>query len=71
MRLNKLNYIYNMMKLIKILSLNIILVFAVSCKTNKYSFLNKYPIKNLPLIDSTNFSNHVEGKLLNKKQQLQ
>lgn len=60
-----------MMKLIKILSLNIILVFAVSCKTNKYSFLNKYPIKNLPLIDSTNFSNHVEGKLLNKKQQLQ
>lgn len=41
----------------------------VSCKSNKYSFLNEYPAKTVPLVDSTNFSNHVETKLLTKTQQ--
>ena len=40
-----------------------------SCKTNKYSFLNKYPQKTLPYTDSTNFNNHIEGKLLSDKEQ--
>lgn len=40
-----------------------------SCKSNKYSFLNEYPAKTVPLVDSTNFSNHVETKLLTKVQQ--
>jgi len=58
-----------MMKLNKILILCVLFVFTMSCKTNKYSFLTKYPVKFLPHIDSTNFSNHVEGKLLTQKEQ--
>lgn len=69
MRLNKLNYIYNMIKLTKITSFCIVFLLIMSCKTNKYSFLNKYPVKTLPHTDSTSFSNHLEGELLNKKQQ--
>jgi hypothetical protein len=58
------------MKFLKKLTLiAVLLMLAASCKTNKYSFLNNYPEKVLPVIDSTNFSNHVETKLLNKKQQ--
>jgi len=70
MLLNKLNYLYHMMNLTKIISFSLVFLFVISCKTNEYSFLSKYPVKDLPVIDSTNFSNHVEGKLLNKKQQL-
>lgn len=58
-----------MNKLNKIIAFLIVLVITVSCKTNKYSFLKKYPVENLPVTDSTNFSNHVEGELLTKKEQ--
>ena len=58
-----------MIKSTKIIAFFTILVITISCKTNKYSFLNKYPVKNLPITDSTNFSNHVEGKLLTKEEQ--
>lgn len=57
------------MKLLKTLLISIGLLAVVSCKTNEYSFLKEYPKVTLPVIDSTNFSNHVEGKLLNRKQQ--
>ncbi|TYQ00357.1 hypothetical protein C7447_101969 [Tenacibaculum adriaticum] len=54
----------------KILALLTLFIFILSCKTNSYSFLNSYPTKILPVVDSTNFSNHVEGKLLSKKEQV-
>ncbi|MDY0780797.1 hypothetical protein [Tenacibaculum sp. IB213877] len=58
------------MRKIKNLMAIVVLVTAItSCKTNKYSFLSNYPVKTVPVIDSTNFSNHVEGKLLSKKEQ--
>lgn len=47
----------------------ILLLITLSCKTNKYSFLNQYPVKQAPIVDSTNFSNHAEGKLLTKEEQ--
>ncbi|WP_028891316.1 hypothetical protein [Tenacibaculum sp. 47A_GOM-205m] len=53
----------------KILLFVAVIATAVSCKSNKYSFLNEYPTKTVPLTDSTNFSNHAEGKLLTKSQQ--
>ena len=52
----------------KIAILLTIVVIGLSCKTNKYSFLNTYPEKSLPIIDSTNFSNHAEDKLLSKEE---
>lgn len=58
-----------MKNFVKTLTIVALLISSVACKTNKYSFVNEYPVKNLPLIDSTNFSNHVEGKLLNKQEQ--
>jgi len=58
-----------MIKLKKILPLFIAFILVISCKTNKFSFLDDYPVKNIPLVDSTSFSNHIEGKLLNKKEQ--
>jgi len=58
------------MKFIKlILVLTITTITITSCKTNEHSFLKEYSTKNLPVIDTTSFSNHVEGKLLTKKQQ--
>ncbi|KAF9658899.1 hypothetical protein ABHQ57_00320 [Tenacibaculum sp. ZH5_bin.1] len=54
---------------IKLILFVAIITSMTSCKANKYSFLNDYPTKNVPLVDSTNFSNHVEGKLLTKPQQ--
>ena len=48
-----------------------VIITTASCKTNEFSFLKEYKSESLPVIDSTNFSNHVEGKLLNKKQQKQ
>ena len=53
----------------KIILFVAVITSMTSCKANKYSFLNDYPTKNVPLVDSTNFSNHVEGKLLTKPQQ--
>lgn len=58
-----------MKNIFKTATLVALLVVGIACKTNKYSFVNEYPVKNLPLVDSTNFSNHVEGKLLNKQEQ--
>ncbi len=58
-----------MKSIYKSLTLIVFLIVGIACKTNKYSFVNEYPIKQLPLIDSTNFSNHVEGKLLSKEEQ--
>ncbi len=58
-----------MKNILKPLILILFLIGAIACKTNKYSFVNEYPVKHLPLIDSTNFSNHVEGKLLSKEEQ--
>ena len=58
-----------MIKLKKILTLFIAFILVVSCKTNKFSFLDDYPVKNIPIVDSTSFSNHIEGKLLNKEEQ--
>ncbi|TDQ22681.1 hypothetical protein [Tenacibaculum caenipelagi] len=54
---------------IKIFLFVAIIATVTSCKVNKYSFLSDYPAKTVPLIDSTNFSNHIEGKLLTKTQQ--
>ncbi len=54
---------------LKILLFISFITIVISCNVNKYSFLNDYTTKTLPLIDSTNFSNHVEGKLLTKSQQ--
>lgn len=68
-QLRKLNYIYPMKNILKTITLVVLLIVGVSCKTNKYSFVNEYPVKNVPLVDSTNFSNHVEGKLLSKEEQ--
>ncbi len=68
-QLRKLNYIYPMKTIFKTATLVALLVVGIACKTNKYSFVNDYPVKSLPLVDSTNFSNHVEGKLLNKQEQ--
>ena len=53
----------------KIITLLILAVISISCKTNTFAFLNNYPVKNLPVIDSTSFSNHVAGKLLTKQEQ--
>lgn len=53
----------------KTLLLIVFIITVASCKVNKYSFLNDYPTKTVPLVDSTNFSNHVEEKLLTKQQQ--
>ena len=58
-----------MKNIFRALALIILLMGGISCKTNKYSFVNEYPVKQLPLIDSTNFDNHVEGKLLSKEEQ--
>ena len=58
-----------MKNIIKIILFVSVIATVVSCKVNKYSFLNDYPTKTVPLVDSTNFSNHVEGKLLTKPQQ--
>ncbi len=59
-----------MKNIYKTIILIALLIAGLSCKTNKYSFVNnEYPIKQLPIIDSTNFDNHIEGKLLNKKEQ--
>ncbi|WP_299106624.1 hypothetical protein [uncultured Tenacibaculum sp.] len=58
-----------MKTIFKTATLVALLVVGIACKTNKYSFVNDYPVKSLPLVDSTNFSNHVEGKLLNKQEQ--
>ena len=58
-----------MKNIFKPLALIIFLIGAIACNTNKYSFVNEYPVKQLPLIDSTNFDNHVEGKLLSKEEQ--
>ena len=58
-----------MKNICKSLTLIVFLIIGIACKTNKYSFVNEYPVKQLPLIDSTNFSNHVEGKLLSKEEQ--
>ncbi|MBA6156026.1 hypothetical protein H3Z83_05770 [Tenacibaculum sp. S7007] len=58
-----------MKNICKSLTIIIFLIIGIACKTNKYSFVNEYPVKQLPLIDSTNFSNHVEGKLLSKEEQ--
>ena len=54
---------------IKLILFITVIATVASCKVNKYSFLSDYPAKTVPLIDSTNFSNHVEGKLLTKQQQ--
>ncbi|WGH74188.1 hypothetical protein P8625_08640 [Tenacibaculum tangerinum] len=54
---------------IKIIFFATIIVAIASCKSNNYSFLDEYPTKAVPLVDSTNFSNHVEDKLLTKSQQ--
>ncbi|CAM1351296.1 hypothetical protein [Tenacibaculum crassostreae] len=54
---------------IKFILFVVIIASITSCKSNKYSFLNEYPAKTVPLVDSTNFSNHVETKLLTKTQQ--
>lgn len=58
-----------MKNILKPLILTLFLIGAIACKTNKYSFVNEYPVKQLPLIDSTNFNNHIEGKLLSKEEQ--
>ena len=68
-QLRKLNYIYTMKNILKTVTLVTLLIGSIACKTNKYSFVNEYPVKTLPMIDSTNFDNHVEGKLLNKQEQ--
>ena len=58
------------MKLLKTICLFTIgLLLFNSCKTNEFSFLKEYKQQNLPVIDSTNFSNHLEGKLLTRGQQ--
>ncbi len=59
------------MNLFKSVVLTLSIVLIASCKTNEFSFLKDYSAKTLPLIDSTSFSNHVEGNLLTKKQQRQ
>lgn len=38
----------------------------LSCKAN-YSFVEKYPKKKVPLVDSTSFSNHQSKKILSKR----
>ncbi|CAM1368438.1 conserved hypothetical protein [Tenacibaculum sediminilitoris] len=53
----------------KIILFVVIIATLTSCKVNNYSFLNDYPTKTVPLIDSTNFSNHIESTLLTKSQQ--
>lgn len=53
----------------KTITLLFFLTILVSCKTNKFSFLSDYPERNVPVIDSTSFSNHIEGKLLTKAEQ--
>ena len=58
-----------MKNILKTVTLVTLLIGSIACKTNKYSFVNEYPVKALPMIDSTNFDNHVEGKLLNKQEQ--
>ncbi len=58
-----------MKNICKSLTIIIFLIVGIACKTNKYSFVNEYSVKQLPLIDSTNFDNHVEGKLLSKEEQ--
>ena len=68
-QLRKLNYIYTMKNILKTVTLVALSIGSIACKTNKYSFVNEYPVKTLPMIDSTNFDNHVEGKLLNKQEQ--
>ena len=68
-QLRKLNYIYTMKNILKTVTLVTLLIGSIACKTNKYSFVNEYTVKTLPMIDSTNFDNHVEGKLLNKQEQ--
>lgn len=58
------------MRFLKSLLILIIAILAISsCKTNEYSFLQEYSSKSLPIIDSTNFNNHAQGKLLTKPQQ--
>jgi len=47
----------------------IILLVISACKTNEYSFLKNYEYKDIPIIDSTSFANHVYDKLLTKQQQ--
>lgn len=51
----------------KILLLLAVLLIIVCCKTN-YPFIEKHPVKEVPLIDSTSFSNHKSGELLTRKQ---
>lgn len=53
----------------KIGILTIAILTFCSCKTNEFSFLKEYNSKSLPIVDSTNFSNHAQGKLLTKPQQ--
>lgn len=53
----------------KIIAFAILVIISVSCKTNKFAFLDSYPTIQLPLIDSTSFSNHLEGKSLTKQEQ--
>ena len=59
------------MKLLKALLLTLAIVVISSCKTNEFSFMKDYPKKTLPVIDSTNFGNHIEKNVLTKKQQKQ
>jgi len=59
------------MKFLNPIIVVIAFIAIASCKTNEFSFLKEYSTKSLPVIDSTNFSNHVEGVLLTKKQQRQ
>lgn len=48
--------------------LYLLLIFCLcSCKAN-YSFLEKYPTKNVPLVDSISFTNSKHKKLLTNKQ---
>ena len=53
----------------KIIAFAILVIISASCKTNTFAFLDSYPVINLPIIDSTSFSNHIEGKLLSKQEQ--
>lgn len=69
MLLNKLTYLYNMIRLIKLSTLFITFLLVTSCKTSVYSFLEDYKVKNLPIEENTNFSNHAEVALLSKKEQ--
>lgn len=53
----------------RILILAVAIITLSSCNNDKFSFLKEYPTQTVPLIDSTNFNNHIEGKSLTKEQQ--